>query len=78
MAETCLIVSTIQPLVVRYLEALHEHHVRDRAVRRGVACFRVQGSGFRVQGAGCGVEGSGFRVQGAGCRVQGSGLWVEG
>jgi hypothetical protein len=28
--------------------------------------FRVQGSGFRVQGVGCGVQDSGFRVQGSG------------
>ena len=32
----------------------------------------MQGSGFRVQGAGCRGRGSGFRVQGEGCRVQGS------
>ena len=36
----------------------------------------VQGSGRRVQGAGC-VQGSGFRVPGAGC-VQGSGCRVHG
>ena len=36
-----------------------------------------EGSGFRVQGAGCRVQGSGFRVQGAGCRVQGSRFRVQ-
>ena len=40
--------------------------------------LRVQGSGFRVRGAGCRVQGSGFRVQGSGCRVQGSGFRVNG
>ena len=44
----------------------------------GKCCFRVQGSGFRVQGAECRVQGSGFRVQSSGCRVQGSGCRVQG
>ena len=42
------------------------------------ATLAVQGSGFRVQGAGCRVQGSGFRVQGSGCRVQGAGFRVQG
>jgi len=37
---------------------------------------RVQGSGFRVQGAGC--RGAGCRVQGAGFRVQGAGVQGAG
>jgi len=49
---------------------------RDRFRVQGswfmVSGCRVQGAGFRDQGAGCRVQGSGFRFLGAGCKVQGS------
>ena len=40
--------------------------------------YRVQGSGYRVQGTWVRVQVSGYRVQGTGCRVQGSGYRVQG
>ncbi len=40
--------------------------------------FRVQGSGFRVQGSRFRVHGSGFTVQGSRFRVHGSGFTVQG
>jgi hypothetical protein len=40
--------------------------------------FRVQGSGYMVQGPGSRVQGSGFRVQGSEYTVQGPGSKVQG
>ena len=61
---------------------LFTHHLREMVQGSGfrvqVAGCRVQGSGFRVQGSGCKVQGSGFRAWGLGCGVQGMGFRVQG
>jgi len=35
--------------------------------------FRVQVTGYRLQGSGCRVQVAGFRLQGSGCRVSAEG-----
>ena len=40
--------------------------------------LRVQGAGCMVQGSGCRVLGAGFRVQDAGCRALSAGFGVRG